>query len=335
MKDDREITPDFVRETILRGFDPAGDWLLEGEPIRARVSTIFKAVSPRSGQTMAIKLYRPGARPGIETAHERRLRRIRAVMEGSTRLTVPRPLGAIPQHRALLMEWIEEPQVSRLLARAGSRRKERARLFEVAGRWLRYFHDCAGARPAPLDVGRLRKDIRAMLGGADAGEVRDGAFRRRHDDLLRHAHAFEGLPVAHAEIHGDFNPNNLLHGSARTVGIDLGLTPPSPVTSDIGRFLVQAETAKPFLGMPFGLGPLGSEKWDLQAFMAGYGAVPPGLDQRQFAFLILAEVLRRWATFLGIRPSAALDIGRHVKRHRLARMAKAAAGVVSGAKGGR
>jgi Ser/Thr protein kinase RdoA (MazF antagonist) len=330
MRGEEALTAEFVRDAILAALDPrmAREWRVEGRPIRARVSTIFKVADPASGRAVAVKIYRPETRPKLAEAQEKLLRRMHAAM-GVDGLTVPRPLGTVPERRALLMEWIEEPQVARLLGEAGSRRQDRAALFSVAGRWLGRYHASAGTNVVQLDIEALRRQIEAMLAGvANAG--RDGEFRRRHDDFLRHAPRFAALPVSHVAVHGDFNPNNLLHGPRRTVGIDLGLAPPSPVTYDIGRFLVQAETAKPFLGSRGAIGRLGSERLDLEAFLAGYGALSPALDDRQFAFLFLAEVLRRWATFLGARPSGALDLGRRVKRHRLSRMAKAASAILSG-----
>lgn len=329
MPTEERLTAAYVRDVILAGL--GGELRVEGPPIQARVSTIFKAATHTAPWPLAVKVYADGIRPEVVAKQGEILARAHQAMSPRPDLTVPAVWAALPEHRTLVMEWIGEPQLSRLFASAGARRGDRARLFGVAGRWLRHFHDRSGVSVAPLDVQTLLNRTDAMLNGeASAG---DTEFRRYHELLLRIAPELAGLPVGHVRAHGDFNPNNLLHGPARTVGIDLGITPMLPVTYDIGRFLVQAETAKPFLGSRTRLGPFGAELLDWEAFHAAYGVLSPPLDARQWAFLYLAEIVRRWATFVGLRPSGRFDLGRRVKRHRLKRMASSAAAVLEGQTG--
>ncbi len=295
MADDRAASPRYVREIILpeltRQSGQAGPWSVEDQVIKGRDSWVFKAHGPDAPFPLALKVYCDAVTKREVVRQAGLLTRYHHAMADRPDLSVPAPWAALPDHRTLVMEWIEEPGLDTLLRRAG-RREARIRLLEVAGRWLRHFHVQSGPVLQPLQSDRLLQRIDLLLGGeSGAGhKVRDRTFRSAYAALLRCAEDFAGAPVPHATAHGDFMAKNLLHGR-RTIGIDLGGRANFPVTHDMFRFLIQAEVERPL----FTPASSGIRSNDAQAFLAAYGATDRLGDDRLMAFLYLASTLARWA----------------------------------------
>jgi hypothetical protein len=219
-----------------------------------------------------------------------------------------------------------------LLQRAGRRRDERALLFAAAGRWLRHFHGQSEVAVLPLSPKPLLQQIETRLVGQ--GEARrtvfDGIFRRSHEVLQTRLAACAGTPIPHVLAHGDFVSHNLFHGPERTVGFDVAGRHTSPVTRDIFRFLVHAESAKPFFTRPSTLAPTGIERQDREAFLSAYGPLDPALDDSLLAVLQLAEVLYRWSVLLDRLRRGWVNTDRIVTVIRLRRMAKYAVATLAG-----
>ena len=329
---------DYVRDVILKELDrqtgQEGAWEVEGPLVEARVSRIFRARTRLARTPLAVKVFSAAIRPEQVAAQAALLRRCRDGMSIYPGLTVPALWGVLPEHRSLVMEWLAEPQVSRLLTEAGRNRERRASLFGAAGRWLRAYHDQSGIVMLPLSVEAIRREIDAMVRGADGArtEKPSRSFRAAYQLLLDCAGAFKGVAAAHAIPHGDYNGNNLFHGPERTIGIDLAVSGKAPVAHDICRFLVQCETTKPFLTRKATLSSLGVEQRDLAAFLDAYDPRRELLDDRVFAFLHFAEILRRWGTLFG-RPKGRFHLVRRMKHFRLARMAQYAGATVESVRG--
>lgn len=324
MADEPAPTTGHVRDVVLASADArtggAGGWAVEGPLARGRDSWVFRASTPLAPWPLAVKIFCSATSPDRVEKRFRQLQDYHAGLAPGP-LTVPAPWAVLREHRAMISEWIGEPQASTLLRQAGRRRQRRAEILEAAGRWLGRFHDHAGIRPLPLDPARLRWHVDRMLGGREGAgqQAGDGVFRQGYETLQLFAEEVSDLPVAHAACHGDFTPANLFHGPARTVGFDFAVLPDLPVSFDICRFLAGAETAKPFWTRRRDLSPQGLERPDLEAFMAGYGRLE--LSERVFSYLHLAEVLRRWASLIGQRPARRFGIARRVRLQRLRRMA--------------
>jgi len=325
MADDRAASPRYVRDVILpelaRQSGQAGPWSLEDRVIRGRDSWIFKAHAPDAPFPLALKVFCDAVEKKEIVRQAKLLSRHHDAMANRPDLSVPAPWAALPDHRTLVMEWIEEPSLDALLRRAGRCREERIRLLAAAGRWLSHFHDQSGLASGPLRTDRLQRRIDLLLGGeTGAGHmVSDQTFRGAYAVLLRCADEFAGAPFPHATAHGDFMARNLLHGR-RTIGIDIGGRPNFPVTHDMFRFLVQAEVERPLLTSA-SAGIRGS---DAQAFLAAYGAGAQLGNDRLMAFLYLAATLTRWAHRINLFRQRRYRIFRVAEALRLRQLAKRA-----------
>lgn len=325
MADEPAVSARYVRDVILpdlaREDGQAAPWSVEDRAIKGRDSWIFKAHTPRAPFPLAIKVYCTAVAPEETVRQTSLLGRYHDAMANRPDLSVPAPWAALPEHRTLVMEWIDEPGLDTALRRAG-RRDERIQLFAAAGRWLRHFHDQSDPAIQPLRTDRLRRRIDLLLGGeAGAGlKVRDQTFRSAYAALLRCSAEFAGAPLPHATAHGDFIAKNLLVGRRGTLGIDIGGRPNFPVTHDMFRFLVQAEAERPL----FTTASSGIRGPDAEAFLAAYGATDQLSDDRLMTFLYLAATLTRWAHRINLLRQRRYRIFRLGQAMRLRRMARQA-----------
>jgi hypothetical protein len=329
------ISADHVRDVILASVDAAdggtSDWRVEGPVVLARSNHIFKATNPRARYPLAVKVAAPEMPPGQIAARAEMQRIVHERLRAQPGLTVPEIVAALPAHRAIVMEWIDEPSVRQLLTEAGKDCERRAALFDAAGRWLRAYHEQGGIAMLPLNAAEIAAGVEASLRGKGA-KRRDrptASYAAAYNVLVEAGKACDGRPVPHAPAHGDYHGKNLFHGRERIIGIDLGVPVLAPVATDICRFLVQGETTKPFLTRKSSLDALGIERPDLEAFLAGYDPERELIEIDVFRYLFLAEVLRRWATIFG-RSKGPFHAVRYAKHFRLRRMARYAAAAVGG-----
>jgi hypothetical protein len=331
MADDRAVSAGHVREVILADLDrqngqSAGAWTVDDRVIKGRDSWIFRAESPHAPFPLALKVYCTAVEPDVPVRQGELLRQFHDATADRRDFAVPMPWAVLPDHRTLVMEWIEAPGLDKLLQGAGRRGEERQRLLSLAGRWLRHFHERSGVELQPLKSHQLQKRVDLQLGGEPGAglKVRDQAFRKAYAVLLEGVAEFDGAPLPHATAHGDFQAKNLLHGPLGTVGIDLTGFPNTPVTNDMFQFLVHAEVEKPFLSR----GMTGIEGPNAQAFLTAYGAMEHLDDARLMSFLYLAATLVRWAhriKLLRLRRYRIFRVGqalrlRHMANHALSRL---------------
>jgi hypothetical protein len=327
MSREPRITAAHVRDVILRDLDRQagtdGQWRVDDRFLSARECRVFKAHTPLAAWPLAVKVYRSDARADLIGEQHELLGRFHAGMAKLAGLTVPAPFAPLPEHRTLIMEWIGEPRMDVLLWRAGNRREERARLMAAAGCWLRAFHDQSGIDTLGLRAQNMQIRIDSMYGeGEGAAEaIRDPLFRRAYRAAVDRVSEFKGAPMGYVMAHGDFNTHNLFHGPARTVGFDLTHQLKQPIAFDICRFLVHAESGKPFLTRKGSLAPSGIERQDLDAFMAAYGSLKKPLDGRVMVYLQLVEALRRWASLIGPNQRIPFSLVRPFRIYRLKRIA--------------
>lgn len=326
MSSQEAVSAAYVSQVILKDLGRSnGAWTVEPEPIKARDSWVFKAHAPDAPWPLAVKVFCTAIPPEKATKQADLLQHYHASMAGRPELTVPAPWTHLPEHRTIVMQWIDEPRMDQLLRDARRRRDTRLRLFAAAGRWLRHFHaQSTYARDLPPKVHNNRVQIDMLLGGEEGAghRVRDTVFRKAYATLVHHADEFAHTPIPHIMTHGDFGPHNLFHGPARTVGFDLVPQRKSPL-ADICHFFVEAELRKPFWTRPGMLGPTGLERHDVAAFLQAYGPIEPYGSVRLATYIQLAEVLIRWSLLIShFRTGHRRNMERMVRVIRFRRMAK-------------
>jgi Ser/Thr protein kinase RdoA (MazF antagonist) len=131
------------------------------------------------------------------------------------------------------------------------------------------------------------------------------------------AELLEGREMEHVEIHGDFTPSNLLIDKDRTAGIDFGAKRRLPHYYDICRFLVHLEAQRP---APKWLGAH-PERFAAEAFLEGYGERAPAATGDIMNYMMLMEVLRRWAAIEELGGTIPVRLLRSIETRRLRTMA--------------
>ena len=333
MAPEHAITAEHVRDNLLRAFNrrtrQQTQWHVE--PVgQGRESWLFKAESPLAPSPMAIKVYCTAVKPALVKHQLSLLQRYHAVMANRPELTVPEGWAAIAKHRALFMEWIDEPRVDKLLRSVEGH--ERDRIITAAGRWLRHFHEQGEPELRPFVPSQLVRAVDTPLGGEGAGaSVKDPAFRRAYATLRRYEEEFAGRPVRHALAHGDFKTANLFHGPRRTVGFDISGGRPAPVIRDIFHFLASAEIDGSLSRRGSTLLRSGRDLYDLNAFLEGYGPLDELKDERLLAFCRLAEALNSWVLVLDRTRRHGLHVRRMARALRLRHMASYSAAILEAA----
>lgn len=320
MAPDRAVSAEHVRDVILRDLAPrAGqdwDWNVKFVTT-ARESWLFKAASPQAPWPLAVKVYCTAVPDALPRRQMRVMRQYRDSMAGRPDLTVPRPWAALPKHRALMMEWIDAPRADKLLKRTVGR-TNRCRIMTAAGRWLRHFHDQGEHDMQPLGDLDLLRPLHTIMGSAAVAAAPDPAFRTAYATLQDCVRELGDTPVALVTAHGDFSPANLFLGEDRAVGFDFKAKPVLPAARDIMHFLVFANS---FNTSTWRLLTTQVARHDLEAFLAGYGALDAAMDARLLAVFQLSEALHSWAQSLDRIRREGNNLRRAARTRRLRRMA--------------
>src|SRR5918995_1564264 len=111
MAPDQAMSPAHVRDVILADLDAQtgsrGEWQIEGEAIRARESWVFKARTPLAPWPLAVKVYCTAVGAELSMHQLQLLWRFHEAMAGEPSLTVPVPWAALPEHRTVIMQWVD------------------------------------------------------------------------------------------------------------------------------------------------------------------------------------------------------------------------------------
>jgi hypothetical protein len=324
MAPDRAVSAEHVRDVILRDLAPlAGrDWDWKVSVVTtARESWLFKAASPQAPWPLAVKVYCTATPDALPARQLRVLGQYHDAMAGQPGLTVPAPWAVLPQHRALMMQWIDAPRVDKLLNRA-SGRTERSRIMAEAGRWLRHFHDQGEHDARRLGDLDLLRPLDILMGSLGLETAPDPAFRTAHATLQDCVRDLRDAPIPLVTAHGDFSPANLFLGNDRAVGFDFKAKPAWPAARDIMHFLVYA---KSFNTSTWRLLTTQVVRHDQEAFLSGYGALDDAMDARLLTVFQLSEALHSWAHSLDRIRREGRNLRRTARTRRLRSMATHAA----------
>ena len=323
MAPERAATPEYVRDVILKDIDrshgPDADWTVEFLH-KARDSWLFRASGPPAPWPLAVKVYCSAMPQTLPARQLTALQRYHAAMASKPGLTVQAPWAALPQHRTLIMEWIDAPRVDKLLMRV-DRRPERDRIMAAAGGWLKHFHDSGEQSLLPLKDVDLLQPVDTYLGEQGGANARDLVFRAAYRVLQESAQGLADTKIPFVMAHGDFSPGNLFHAPERTVGFDFKANLARPAIRDIMHFLVYARA---FNTPTWMLLTSDVDRRDLDAFLGAYGTLGGAMDDRLVTVFLLAEALQSWSHLLDRIRREGSNIRRMARAWRLRNLAKRA-----------
>jgi len=221
-----------------------------------------------------------------------------------SRFGVLRPLDYLRDQRALVMEHVRHPSLSRMFTkncRFSLRRMNLETAFRNAGAWLREYHQLPG-----LDHTRERHESRANF-VQSFGQFADflaasHASTRWIRDIAAHleSQADSMLPdmLPLGMSHGDYAPRNIFIGPGEQVIVfDTLARWRAPIYEDIAHFLVAMKLARPqvySLGLAFGEATLARYETE---FLHGYfedDEIPLGAI-RLFEKLVLMD---KWSSLV-------------------------------------
>jgi aminoglycoside phosphotransferase (APT) family kinase protein len=284
----------------------AGKGLVRGDPVammparvlpRSVVHFVGDSEAPHEGCKWVVKRSRPWVHQHdlddpLDPAEEfASLVRVHRHFAGVADMSVPAPVGVLPDGQGFVEGFVRGTQVNRLLHKAWLRRP--MVLPDVArscGRFLHHLHEIDGHRDEAVVPAAVAAEIGEFVEGplAEAGLAVPMATR-----CALTAAREEPVPAVTATLHGDFAPVNFIVPPARgLVGFDLGLHSVSVVERDLARFIAMLSTDRPFL-LSSHVAPLERLRRSMIA------ALLDGYDERRShpAVLQLAlvdELLRRW-----------------------------------------
>lgn len=303
-RDGEAMMTDPLCETVLERFRQMeacpGDWPDDWKPACApqvrRESTIHRLGSELSGRSICVKIINKPSRKSRDSARlYAALGHYHARSDREKGYTVPEPYGCIPEHGAVIMEWVEGRTFSEILKKGQfSRRKRHENIRKVAG-WLRWFHSQSEMGRENMTNGKQLGVIAQVFGeGRDlhkAATAHDPVLRRYLDQAAKHAGVLGGVEIDSAILHGDFKPTNLLFSrSGVVVGIDFLGVRRGPVTQDICRFLIDLDFYRNLLRRSYALSP-GSRSNDFEAFLSGYGGQAGSIPRPAFVYLYFLAIL--------------------------------------------
>ncbi len=275
-------------------------WRVEKPRVKIRTGSLFKLENLNDGQLFALKTYQSTKKAEIQyQLLQESLQRM-----GQDTYTVPRPWAVAEKRPALLFEWLSGKTLDTLLWLNTFQSSKRLVLIDAAGRWLRAFHDAWGRQLQPLDLQAESSRIdRTLIKHSDIETtlLRDSLYIKARKVMQRFAtSAPETILIPASVPHGDFTPTNIMMSKSRdkVYGIDLTASRNVmlPVTRDITRFLTYLAVRRMTVAK-FDMGTSYSK--EAKEFLDAYD---PNMQVQQelFIFLHLCEVLRRWASRLGM-----------------------------------
>lgn len=275
------------------------DWKLKRAPLVRREATLYFLKSPSSGKSIVVKVFTHFQEKGKNSAQlHAALVRYHRGSDLTKGYTVPEPYGLIPDHAAVIMEWVEKPTFHKLLYRdmlSPARRHENIR--RVAG-WLRWFHSQSEVSTACVGddqpIRRIMRKVRAS-GLAESGKWHDESLHRSLELAVKCSTLVRRLSIDHALCHHDFKPTNVLLDDSHIVGIDFLAHRRDPVTLDICRFLIQLDLYRTLWRKSFAL-TRRTRGNDFDIFLSAYGGNAAGIGDDELLYLYFVSVLSRWSS---------------------------------------
>lgn len=282
------------------------DWVISGPVIAARECVLYKAASVNHPHNIAIKVYRdqqPRKRntlPQYE-ALERFAPLLNTTQNGTqSEYRVPVGYGSFPQQRTFLMEWVEALSLQHRLWRNCYHKTRQQSDMRRTFAWLRQFHQHADRALKPVNINRYPNRLQQLIQGYDHDSLltellTDNAiFQSGLACITALSAQFSGLSVAHAKLHGDFTPSNVLIDAQAVTAIDITGKQLLPVTEDISLQLAYIAIGYPNMLTRMDMRQPPADWPLLEMVLEAYG-YPQDEQQRRFLlYVFLFQLLRRW-----------------------------------------
>lgn len=262
-----------------------------------RESTVCRLESASSRRSICVKMVHP--RPnGTENSASlfAALCHYHARSDHQGGFTVPQPFGWVPQHRAVIMEWVEGLNFNDILKRERWSARRRHEHIRKAAGWLRWFHGQSEMETASLAKRIKLKGIVTTLDNhaevPQAMKAHDPTLREFLEVARNAAKYVRATEMDFVDLHGDFKLTNLLiSSSGQVVGIDFKGEGRGAISHDICRFLSDLDFHLNLVGRSFAL-EKSSPSNNFTVFLAAYGGRMTKLNREPFLFLYFLTILR-------------------------------------------
>ncbi|CAA6806639.1 MAG: Unknown protein [uncultured Thiotrichaceae bacterium] len=277
----------------------AKDWVINGPVIEARECILYKASSATYPPAIAIKVYRDRKKRKNNTMPQyAALERFAPLLNGDdSEYRVPVAYGSFPEQRTFLMEWVDAPSLEHRLWRYCYHQGRQQHGMRRTFGWLRAFHEQADHEVKPANINRYKNRLQQCIERHE-GEfllVKNAVFHTGLACITNLAGQFEALNVAHARLHGDFTPSNMLIGNDAVTAIDIAGAQLLPVAEDICLQLSYIAIGYPNM-LTRGDMKKPPSQWPLLAVILEAYGYPQDEQQRCFLlYVFLYQLLRRWA----------------------------------------
>ncbi len=280
----------------LETLEPGTRWDIKGPVIKSRECDIYRVNSPSSGLSLALKYYHSGPSKVAPQQQFSALDRCHPDMtDASQRLKVPKVFLVSPQHRLLVMEWINGTSLHHHLWNPGIKKQHLAAQLHQVGAWLRKYHDVSQPESSQTKISELLKPLNKNIG--DTGDLpvsQVGFFPSAMAFLQCLEKSGTVLPAFDAVVHGDFTPANILLTGDRIYGLDIWGTVRRSIYHDVCRMIVYLTIAYPFYIVGNMYTKHVSMTSKLACFVDGYGRDRLNPQSATFKISLLGELLRRW-----------------------------------------
>jgi hypothetical protein len=284
-----EGLPELDIRNALAELAPVDTWRIKGPVILSRQCNIFRAQSPDHPMKIAIKIYHAMELRAADIQYQALEFYHPLFLNQNDPFATPKPLGYLPQHGLVLMEWVDAPNLWRCLWGTLFRPTVRFALLRRTGAWLRRFHEHGGINSGEIHTAHYRQKIVNILAKSDDTKKlleQDTLFCKALDLLHDQESLLKCGGFACVPLHGDFTPSNILMSATRRVtGIDIFACRQGPVMEDITRMMVYLSVAFPFPD---------NGRRETQALLEGYGEDIADADSAGFSYIFLYQYLQRW-----------------------------------------
>nr|CAA6828493.1 MAG: Unknown protein [uncultured Thiotrichaceae bacterium] len=289
----RQIIQQLSKQTGL------GDWVIEAPVIEARECFVYKASSATYHHAIAIKIYRDQKRRKHNVMPQyTALERFAPLLNADdSQYRVPVVYGHFPEQRAFLMEWAEGTSLERRLWRYCYHQNRQQHDMRRTFNWLKAFHQHADYETKSANMNRYLNRLKQFIQQheSDALSADNAVFQTGLACIERLADQFRGMDIAHARLHGDFTPSNMMIGKEAVTAIDIAGAQLLPVAEDICLQLSYIAIGYPNM-LTRGDMKKSPAEWPLLALILEAYDYPADHKQRCFVlYVFLYQLLRRWA----------------------------------------